>query len=220
MCEALGRPRRPLPDYLHVIGILHHLGIDPRLDYLEDDNRFAGCTLFDEFLAKVRGLAGELSVSDVEVLRGYFNEHRDRIGRERMRWAFISWDAGPPAERRPAGCGYFAFAFAAATSAVLLRFMSIVWARLYVWMSLKRPLLSRTAYSFVPDTLRCVVRFVAVITLQGKARRPDRSRADAALTCAADFIVPPIARGNRAACLATLRPRSEDGSPPARSPGP
>jgi SAM-dependent methyltransferase len=96
VCEALGRPRGPLPDYLHVIGILHHLGIDPRLDYLEDDNRFAGCTGFDEFLAKVRGLAGELSVSDVEVLRGYFNEHRDRIGREKMRWALISWDAGPP----------------------------------------------------------------------------------------------------------------------------
>jgi SAM-dependent methyltransferase len=96
VCEALGRPRGPLPDYLHIVGILHHLGIHPRLDYLEDDNRFAGCAGFDEFLAKVRGLAGELSASDVEIVRGYFDEHRGRIGREKMRWAFISWDAAPP----------------------------------------------------------------------------------------------------------------------------
>jgi len=48
---------------------------------------------------------------------------------------------------------YFFFFFAAAFSALLLRFMSMEWARLYVWMSTKRPLASRTAYNFVPATL-------------------------------------------------------------------
>ena len=61
------------------------------------------------------------------------------------------------ARRRPAAKCYFdfdadlAFAFfafgfaAAATSLLLLRFMSMVCARLYVWMSLNLPSLSRTA---------------------------------------------------------------------------
>ena len=96
VCEALGRPHGPLPDYLHIVGILHHLGIHPRLDYIAGDNRFAGCEGFDEFVVKVRGLAGELSAEDLGAVRDYYDRHRDRIGREKMRWAFISWDAELP----------------------------------------------------------------------------------------------------------------------------
>lgn len=93
--RALGRPHGPLPDYLHVVGILHHLGIHPRLDYITEEGRFEGCDGFDAFAAKVRGLTGELSAADLDVVRGYFEQHRAEIASDKMRWAFISWDAGP-----------------------------------------------------------------------------------------------------------------------------
>ncbi len=93
--RALGRPHGPLPDYLHVVGILHHLGIHPRLDYITEEGRFEGCDGFESFAARVRGLTGELSAADLDIVRGYFEEHRGEITAEKMRWAFISWDAGP-----------------------------------------------------------------------------------------------------------------------------
>ncbi|MFO7693497.1 MAG: methyltransferase domain-containing protein [Vicinamibacterales bacterium] len=97
VCRTLGRPREPLPDYLHVMGILHHLGIHPALDYLSDANRFAGCAGVDDFLARVADLAGDLSVDDVAAAREYFDRHRDRIGLEPMRWALFSWNVEEPA---------------------------------------------------------------------------------------------------------------------------
>ncbi len=92
VCRLLGRPHKALPDYLCVVGILHHLGIHPRLDFLSDANRFANCAGFDQFLTKVRALMGDLDAGEVATLRTYFDTHRDRLGVEPMRWAFISWD--------------------------------------------------------------------------------------------------------------------------------
>ncbi len=92
VCRVLGRPHEPLPDYLSVVGILHHLGIHPRLDYLPDANRFAGCAGFDDFLVKAQAFVGDLSVDEVSTLRRYYEEHGERIGLEPMRWAFIWWD--------------------------------------------------------------------------------------------------------------------------------
>jgi hypothetical protein len=90
--RLLGRPHEALPDYLCVVGILHHLGIHPRLDYLSDASRFASCAGFDDFLSKVRALMGDLDAGEVATLRAYFGTRRDRLGAESMRWAFISWD--------------------------------------------------------------------------------------------------------------------------------
>lgn len=97
VCRILGRPHEALPDYLCVVGILHHLGIHPRLDFLSDANRFASCAGFDDFLTKVRALMGDLDAGEVATLRTYFDTHRDRLGAESMRWAFISWDVPTPA---------------------------------------------------------------------------------------------------------------------------
>jgi hypothetical protein len=93
VCEAIGRPSRTLPDYLYVVGILHHLGIHPTLDYLPGENRLANCGDVEDFRAKVTNLVGELSAEEVDRLDGYFDANRHRIGQESMRWALFSWEA-------------------------------------------------------------------------------------------------------------------------------
>src|SRR5690349_18152106 len=67
-------------------------------------------------------------------------------------------------------------------------------------MSLKRPCESRTAYSFFPDELRCVVRFAAAIG------RPFAARAGRCARCRRPRVDP--AQGSRAAfaAVATLGP--------------
>lgn len=97
VCRALGRQYEPLPDYLCVMGILHHLGIQPRLDYIDDTNRFVSCADVEGFIRKMREYVGELSEADVEILREYFASHYSRIAAELMRWAFIWWEANAPA---------------------------------------------------------------------------------------------------------------------------
>ncbi|HPW19359.1 MAG TPA: methyltransferase domain-containing protein [Vicinamibacterales bacterium] len=93
--RALGRPHHPLPDYLHIVGILHHLGMHPRLDYITEKGRFDGCEGFEAVVGKVRGLTGDLSGAEADVVRQYYETHRGELAAERMRWAFISWDAAP-----------------------------------------------------------------------------------------------------------------------------
>jgi SAM-dependent methyltransferase len=92
VCEAIGRPSRTLPDYLYVVGILHHLGIHPTLDYLPGENRLANCGDFAAFLVKVTDLLGELTVEENERLCAYYEANRHRIGQEPMRWALFSWE--------------------------------------------------------------------------------------------------------------------------------
>jgi SAM-dependent methyltransferase len=99
--RALGRQSEPLPDYLCVVGILHHLGIHPRLDYITDASRFASCANVEDFVRRMRVYAGELSDDDVTTLQEYFARHQRRIAGERMIWAFISWEAGPSTGANP-----------------------------------------------------------------------------------------------------------------------
>jgi SAM-dependent methyltransferase len=93
--RALGRRSEPLPDYLCVVGILHHLGIHPRLDYITDASRFASCAHVEDFVRRMRDYAGELSDHDITTLHEYFARHRHRIAGERMIWAFIWWEVKP-----------------------------------------------------------------------------------------------------------------------------
>lgn len=53
VAELLGRPRPALPNYIDVINIFYRMGRQPRLDYIDNDNRLAGAENFDEFARKV-----------------------------------------------------------------------------------------------------------------------------------------------------------------------
>lgn len=81
----------PKPDYIYVINILYQMGIHPKVDYIDcQDKRFVANSV-DEFVERVRWSLGELSSKDEAAVREYFNnnyETSDRI----IKWAFISFD--------------------------------------------------------------------------------------------------------------------------------
>lgn len=91
--RAIGRPVEGLPDYLCVVGILHHLGRYPTLDYLPGESRLKRCPTYTDFRDKVVGLLGSLTAAESQRLEEYYEMNRERFGRERMRWAFCSWKA-------------------------------------------------------------------------------------------------------------------------------
>jgi SAM-dependent methyltransferase len=90
--EALGRDDDPLPDYLYVLNILHRHAVHARLDYLDGENRLKNCADFDDCLRRVEWSLGELTTEERDRLRRYYDEHRDRVGSEPRRWAFIWWE--------------------------------------------------------------------------------------------------------------------------------
>jgi SAM-dependent methyltransferase len=92
VCRAIGRPAGALPDYLYVVGILHHLGRYPTLDYLPGENRLSRCPSFEDFRAKVVGLLGALTAGESGRLEAYYAANRARFAAERMRWALCSWE--------------------------------------------------------------------------------------------------------------------------------
>jgi hypothetical protein len=99
VCRALGRPCGALSDYLYAVGVLHHLGRYPTLDYLPGENRLAHCPTFESFLQQVVGLRGSLTAEGFRQLDAYYQANRRRFGRERLRWALCGWEV-PPLEER------------------------------------------------------------------------------------------------------------------------
>jgi SAM-dependent methyltransferase len=91
--RAIGRPSHALPDYLCVAGILHDLGVYPRLDYLDGENRLLHCPTFADFQEKVSGLLGELTPDETARLRRYHDEQAGGVGPAPVRWALFWWEA-------------------------------------------------------------------------------------------------------------------------------
>ena len=91
--HAIGRADAAAPDYLCVVGILHHLGLHPTLGYLATENRFARCADFADFLAKVTELVGSLSAEEAGRLETFFRETVERARQAPTRWALFSWEA-------------------------------------------------------------------------------------------------------------------------------
>lgn len=92
--EALGRELLPPPDYIYVLNILHRMGIHPRLDYLESENRMAAAADFEEFARRLTWSVGELSDEELARLRVWYERSPPATGSGAapVRWAFISWE--------------------------------------------------------------------------------------------------------------------------------
>lgn len=92
--EALGRKLLPPPDYIYALNILHRMGIHPRLDYIESENRLAAAGDFEEFARRAAWSIGALSMEETSRLRAWY-EHAPQEARPDtvpVRWAFISWE--------------------------------------------------------------------------------------------------------------------------------
>ncbi|MBV6417275.1 MAG: Trans-aconitate 2-methyltransferase [Steroidobacteraceae bacterium] len=93
--EAMGRKLLPPPDYIYIVNILHAMGIHPRLDYIESEQRLAPAADFDEYARRIAWSLGELAPGELTRLRTWYERsHASSIQREpgTMRWAFISWE--------------------------------------------------------------------------------------------------------------------------------
>lgn len=94
VAELLGRRRPALPDYIYIVNILHAMGRQPRLDYIENDNRLAGAENFEELVRKVGFSVGELDDAERERLKTWYDAdpERGRSGGTPFRWAFVGWE--------------------------------------------------------------------------------------------------------------------------------
>ncbi len=93
--EALGRKLLPPPDYIYIVNILHGMGIQPRLDYIESDHRLAPAADFGDLARRIAWALGELTPGELDRLRAWYERSPPAAIREAappMRWAFISWD--------------------------------------------------------------------------------------------------------------------------------
>lgn len=94
VAALLGRQRPALPDYIYIVNILHAMGRQPRLDYIENDNRLAGAENFEELARKVAFSVGGIDDAERERLRIWYDAdpERGRSGGTPFRWAFVAWE--------------------------------------------------------------------------------------------------------------------------------
>jgi SAM-dependent methyltransferase len=93
----LGRRRVPPPDYIYIVNILHGMGIQPRLDYIEGDGRPLDATDCDDFVRSIAWSLGDLSAEDASQLRAWYERHKPASAfvPSPLRWAFVSWEKRP-----------------------------------------------------------------------------------------------------------------------------
>lgn len=91
---AIGRPVPPaLPDYIYILNILHAMGIHARVDFIAAEAPRAVYTHFEDLLRHVQSREGDLSTSEQNKLKTWFDVHR--LGTRRptsAQWALIAWD--------------------------------------------------------------------------------------------------------------------------------
>jgi len=97
--RAIGRADAFAPDYLWVVGILHHLGLHPTLGYLTTENRFSRCVDLADFRSKVTEWLGGLSEEEAGRLETFFRETGEGDRQKPTRWALFSWEAGKKVAR-------------------------------------------------------------------------------------------------------------------------
>jgi len=93
----LGRRPLPPPDYIYIVNILHAMGVQPRLDYIEGDGRPELATDIDDFVRSVAWSLSELTAEEDARLRDWYERVRPASAfvPSPLRWAFISWEKRP-----------------------------------------------------------------------------------------------------------------------------
>jgi SAM-dependent methyltransferase len=83
-----------VPDHFLLLGMLHRMGVVPRVDILQTPSRLANCSGFDEFAERLAWSTGPLDAAAQRRLRDWYEADPERAARggSPMRWAFIGWD--------------------------------------------------------------------------------------------------------------------------------
>ncbi|QNN46274.1 class I SAM-dependent methyltransferase [Thermomonas brevis] len=88
--QALEHRRPPPPDHLYVLNLLHGMGLQPRVDYL-DGGGAALVTEFDDLLRRTVRALGPLDADQQARLRRW-HERQPPLRMLPRRWAFIRWE--------------------------------------------------------------------------------------------------------------------------------
>jgi cyclopropane fatty-acyl-phospholipid synthase-like methyltransferase len=91
--EAMGRRIHPKPDYIYIVNILYKMGINPRIDYIESENKKINFDNFDSFRESTFWSIGEMSESEIDGLKTLFEDENFRKKPQKPTyWAMISWE--------------------------------------------------------------------------------------------------------------------------------
>lgn len=92
--RQVGELPAPLPDHLLLLGMLHRMGIQARVDFIETPSRLAGSVDFDDFAARLARSVGALDAAARARLARWYEADpgRARRGGAPMRWAFVAWE--------------------------------------------------------------------------------------------------------------------------------
>lgn len=96
---AVRRPFDPGPDYIFTVNLLYQMGIHPKIDYIELDQRKTFASR-DDALASCRWMFDDLSPADEVRLAAYVDERLEHNAagtcslrrNTRVKWALLSWE--------------------------------------------------------------------------------------------------------------------------------
>ena len=93
----LGRRPLPPPDYIYIVNILHAMGVQPQLAYIEGNARPDMAADADDFVRSVAWSLGDLGDGEAAQLREWYARVRPESAfvPAPLRWAFISWERLP-----------------------------------------------------------------------------------------------------------------------------
>ncbi|HRF57701.1 MAG TPA: class I SAM-dependent methyltransferase [Campylobacterales bacterium] len=91
--EAMGRRINAKPDFIYIVNILYKMGINPKVDYIESENKKINFSDFEAFRESTFWSIGEMSDDEVAGLRRLFEDENFRKKPQKPTyWAMISWE--------------------------------------------------------------------------------------------------------------------------------
>lgn len=91
--EAMGRHIHPKPDYIYIVNILYKMGINPKIDYIQSENKKINWNDFESFKESTYWSIGQMTDSEVEGLKKlFFSDSFRKKPQAQNSWALISWE--------------------------------------------------------------------------------------------------------------------------------
>ncbi|MGC9350464.1 MAG: class I SAM-dependent methyltransferase [Sulfurovum sp.] len=91
--EQIQRRVIPRPDYIYLVNTLHQMGIYANVDFIRVRNNKFRSRESEGFVKKVEWSLGELSASEEEQLKRYFqNVYHSKQDQSFTEWALLSWE--------------------------------------------------------------------------------------------------------------------------------